>query len=730
MQNEARPKNIRLLPPELRNQIAAGEVVERPASVVKELVENSLDAGASSVHVRLEQGGQSLVLVQDDGCGIAPDQLELAVTRHATSKLVDLAGLLNIESYGFRGEALPSIASVSRFALSSVLTDKTRPQGPDGPDAPYGSDYGPEMLQGADGSNASHSPENIDNTQACRIEVEHGRLLRLCPTALRRGTRVEVRDLFSNIPARLKFLKNPATEYKRALDWLMRLALARPDVAFTVESGTRETLRLPAGQDLLTRLAALWPPSIMDELLPFDADLQGIRAHGLASRPTSSQSRADRLLFYVNGRSISDRRLLAAVREAYKGRLTSRDYPQVALFLEIDPREVDVNAHPAKSEVRFRDEQRVFLAVRRALERVVQPGAGQASPAAFGLAPVGPVQGRVFPAAAASPRATGFWGLGDRPGVRKEAPSTYKSPARRFAEEASSPLAAYAAGSVAEEAAPPLANPAAVAEGLPLPDSVQVSSGCVEQGRACESGAGLAALLAAQTGLAAGLASGLGPDMIPGLASSFRASAPDSSAAFGLEREARAAARLRVGPYIFLGQVGQCYLVLCEESSATLVLVDQHAMHERVLFARMERQAFAGQGQGLLLPVEMPLHPVEKENLPDLLEALLALGFELELQEDSLRVCAIPPILDRAEAILLLREMLGGEDRGPQRLFVGAACKAAIKAGQSLSPDEAAELLAQWLELPPDLRDFCPHGRPCIVRFAPPDLEKLFKRRP
>jgi len=619
---------IRPLPPALRNQIAAGEVVERPASVVKELVENSLDAGARAIHVALEQGGQSAILVQDDGCGIAPDEMKLAVTRHATSKLADLAGLLHISSYGFRGEALPSIASVSRFSLTSVRQGAQTPAGDPG---------------------------------AMRIDVEYGRLLQCRPAPLREGTKVEVRDLFSNIPARLKFLKTPATELKRAQEWLNRLALARPDVAFTLEAGGRDLMLLPAGQSLKDRLAALWPPSVMEMLFPFDASFQGIRAHGLAADPKSSQPRPDRIFLYVNGRAVSDRRLLGAIREAYKGRLTTRDYPQLVLFLELDPQEVDVNVHPAKAEVRFRDEQAVFVTALRALGNALNT-----LDRARDKSPHGPTPARSIPETSNPSRPRGFWGNAD--------------------------TLTLGTDGVFPQRSAPLSMP----QSAGLPRQVHVPAPAF-RGTLAE------------------------------IREPYTHSWERENAVSGRQHPQVRDGQSPSASFTLLGQIGHTYLVLRDDATDALVLLDQHAVHERVLFARMTQNAADGKGQTLMLPLVLPLHPAERERLEHMSARLRAIGFTFGEEGQELEVRGIPPRLSRGEAAGLLRDILGGSVDGTEELC-RAACRAAVKAGDSLSPDETAALIAQWLALPEEEREFCPHGRPCMLRFAARDLEKLFKR--
>ncbi|MDR2744113.1 MAG: DNA mismatch repair endonuclease MutL [Desulfovibrio sp.] len=613
---------IALLPPELRNQIAAGEVVERPASALKELVENSLDAGAGNIDVALENGGQSLIRVQDDGCGIAAEDLELAVTRHATSKIETIHDLARISSYGFRGEALPSIASVSRFSITSAVSF-------------------------ADGQSAGFC-----------LELEHGRIAVRRPAALRRGTVVEVRDLFTNVPVRLKFLKSPSTEFRRAQEWLSRLALARLKTGFTLTSGGREVLRFLPDQSLRDRLAQIWPALIAEALRPVDMERHGIRVHGFAAAPQVSQPRADRILFYVNGRPVIDKGLLAAVREAYKGRLTSRDYPQAVLFVDLDPADVDVNVHPAKSEVRFRDSSAVFSAALNALREALDAGSA---------VPDAPAEDKI----AHTP--SGFWGEADNPRMlprRESAGHTETSVQYRPGQTAYSILseAAAAYGEAAVESHGMEESPAPVS-GRPRQDISRTGDGLTPR-----------------------------PLHDPPC----------------LDR------------FAYLGQVAETYLVLRDDSGA-LILVDQHAAHERVLFEAAQKDAFSGKSCPLALPLELRLHPSEKARFYELDKNLRSLGFDLACTDASLLVLATPPLLSRAHAGQFLREAFAGRKDDLTEMLVSMSCKGAVKAGQRLTDDEAAGLLTQWLAATE--KEYCPHGRPCVLRWDAAALEKLFKRR-
>lgn len=316
--------HIQLLPPELQNQIAAGEVVERPASVVKELVENAIDAGATRIRVEIRDGGQSLIRVTDNGFGIPNNQLELALTRHATSKLSSIQDLMTMRSFGFRGEALPSIASVSRFKLASATSD-------------------------GEGS--------------C-LEVEHGSIVNKQPVAMQKGTDISVQELFANVPARLKFLKQTATEARKCSELILRMALANLHVDLELIQSDRAVFHFKAGQTLTDRLSEFWPDAILERSLIL-ADNPHIR--GIVGSPDVAQARPDRILFFVNKRPVQDKILLSAVREAYRGRILGKEYPQAVLFLDLPPDEIDVNVHPAKTEIRFQDESHVFRLVRSAV---------------------------------------------------------------------------------------------------------------------------------------------------------------------------------------------------------------------------------------------------------------------------------------------------------------------------------------------------------------------------
>ncbi|MBA4357494.1 MAG: DNA mismatch repair protein MutL, partial [Desulfovibrio sp.] len=548
---------------------------------------------------------------QDDGAGIPPEELALAVTRHATSKLATVADLFTITSFGFRGEALPSIASVSHLTLTS-------------------------RARGAG--------------EAARIEVDCGQVLAEGPAALAAGTRVEMRRLFAGTPARLKFLRTEATEAKRCQEALMRMALARPDVAFSLVLGGREIFRLPAGQTLAARLSWFWPPVVLEGLVEFSREHGPLSARGLAGRPSHAQNRAERMLFYVNGRPVQDRLLVRAAREAYKGRILSGEYPQVLLFLSLPPDEVDVNVHPAKLEVRFRDEGAVFALVRQALAPVAgadvladQSASYNSSGNASGTASAAAWTSQPSVAPAAPPHGAV---LGDKPGLLRAWRSFENPEPARGLSLPLAPPRQDVGGSAALSAAP-----------APGPEPQPLSQG-------------------------------------------------------GLE---------------YLGQIADTYLVL-RQNGEKLVLVDQHAAHERVLLENMRRARSSGDSQPLALALELALHPVEAARASELWADLRACGFLLEMSgAERLLVRGVPPSLPAGKAAEFLRDALADRTGGLTELWTLLSCKAAIKAGQPLARDEALALLEVWLAAPD--RDHCPHGRPVAVAFGAGDLERLFKRK-
>jgi DNA mismatch repair protein MutL len=603
--------SIRRLPDALINRIAAGEVVERPASALKELVENAIDAGARQVSIRLGAGGLDLVEVSDDGCGMTADEITLALERHATSKLPD-DNIDQVMTMGFRGEALPSIASVSRFQVES-------------------------RVRGGDGWGRT---------------VDHGRLIAEGPAAIPPGTRVRVENLFGNIPARRKFLRSARAEYAAALDTVRRLAMARPDIGFTLEHDGRRTLSVQRGMQRPERVAALTSPELAENSVALDFQREGIVLGGIASLPTYNRGVADHQFLFVNGRPVKDRLLVGAVRGAYAEMLARDRHAVVALFLDLPPSEVDVNVHPAKTEVRFREPAlirgMIVSGLRHAIDqagfRSVQRPA-EAALANWQVEPVRTVQGDIF---AASP--TAYQGDYSR---RANYPS--------FADSRSS---------------------------------------------------------------FADLASIQGEDLAPlmGRAEPSIEAVPESV------RHPLGVAR---------GQVAATYIVA--EAEDGLVIVDQHAAHERLVLERMRAATAQGRvaTQGLLVPEVVELDEPACDRLEARIGELADFGLEIErFGPAAMLVRSVPALLGTKDAQSLVRDLaddLAAYDEAislKERLDLVAAtmaCHGSVRAGRVLSVAEMNALLRE-MEVTPHSGQ-CNHGRPTWVKLALGDVEKLFGRK-
>ena len=606
--------SIRRLPETLVNRIAAGEVVERPASALKELVENAMDAGADRITVRLVNGGIDLIEVSDNGCGMTPADMALALERHATSKLPDEA-IENVTTLGFRGEALPSIASVARLTLES-------------------------RVAGADGWS--------------RI-VDNGDLVSEGPAALPPGTRVRVEALFEKIPARRKFMRTARSEYAAALDTVRRLAMARPDIAFTLEHDGRVSLQVQGEQNRPQRVAALTDRALADNSVVVELERDGIRLGGVAGLPTYNRGVADHQYLFVNGRPVKDRLLVGALRGAYADLLARDRHPVVALFLDIPGEMVDVNVHPAKTEVRFREPGMV---------RGLIVGGLRAALDAAGFRSV----------QRPHPSALGNWQVeGARPGFTIPAPGLFERTDRAFTAPSYAPVGGGSGGQTVQEQVNPFAS---------VPDDY---------------------LITARAEVAA--------EQVPS-AQSFP---------LGVAR----------------GQVAKTYIVA--EAEDGLVIVDQHAAHERLVLERM-RKGVEGQGvarQGLLLPEVIELDEAACDRLEARADELEAFGLEMErFGPAAMLVRATPAMLGSGDVSGLLQDLadeLGAFDEAlslKERIdHVAAtmACHGSVRAGRVLSVAEMNALLRE-MEITPHSGQ-CNHGRPTWVKLAHGDIEKLFGRK-
>ena len=596
---------IRRLPENLVNRIAAGEVVERPSSALKEVVENAIDAGANRIAIKLVDGGLTSLEVTDDGCGMSPEEMALALERHATSKLPNEA-IEQVATLGFRGEALPSIASVARFTLES---------------RPHGAEQGWKRV------------------------VDHGEIRDEGPAALPPGTRVRIENLFGKIPARRKFLRTPRSEYAACKDVVQRLAMARPDIAITLDHGDRRIFGLQAGEGLANRVAQLVARELKDNGVAIDLERGAMRLTGIAGLPTYNRGIADHQYLFVNGRPVKDRLLTGAVRGAYADMLARDRHAVLALFLELPCEDVDVNVHPAKSEVRFRDAQGVRGFIVSGLRQALETGDKRSaqSPDAGAMARWQQEPVREEPAAALRSMFSG---------------RHWSAPQQRVAE-----ASAAWRGVEADVMAQP-------------------------QGRAEE-----AAPVTQAT------------DEYP----------------LGIAR----------------GQVANTYIVA--EAKDGLVLVDQHAAHERLVLERL-REAGAeeavARSQALLIPEVVELDETSCDRLEEAAPKLAEHGLAIErFGPSAMLVRSLPHAIARTDPEKLLRDIDDDLALNGEALLLGEkldlvlatmACHGSVRAGRVLRVDEMNSLLREMERTPRSGQ--CNHGRPTWVKLSMEDVEKLFGR--
>jgi DNA mismatch repair protein MutL len=576
-------QKIRLLAEVVANRIAAGEVVERPASVVKELVENSLDAGAKKIEISVERGGRSLIRVTDDGCGMGPEDALLALERHATSKIREAGDLMKIQTFGFRGEALPSIASVSRFTL------KTR------------------------------EPEAVEGTE---VVIDGGKVIRAGKAGGPAGTSIEVRQLFAHVPGRRKFLRTEETEWSHIEQGVRLAALARPEVGWVLRRDGAVFWQDVARGTLEERIAAVFGRGWKETLLEIDTEDAGLRLHGYIGRPgVNRATRAEQILF-VNSRPVQSGSLNHALLEGYHNALMRGRYPVTVLFLEMDPCGVDVNVHPAKREVRFRQDGDVRRFVSGAVAEVLRGGS------------VGPLPMPTL-------TTNGF------------------SPALTFA--------------------PTSSQPATTVPGrAPVP-------------------------------VVAGGSLGLEVESAPGIPAGWR----------------------------FLGVVDHLYLVA--EKEGGVVLIDQHAAHERILFEQLLRQVAQEEvhGQRLLYPVTIEFPPVQASFLKERAEELGKVGLGISaMGGNAFLVDALPPRIRTLAVEEFVRGVVADLEKGgstakkdrrlSEEVIAKTVCRHAVKANDRLNDTEAVRLLADLLAC--ELPYTCPHGRPTMILWSKAELEKKFGR--
>lgn len=632
--------HIQVLDKHTAELIAAGEVVERPSSVVKELLENTIDAGATMVAVEIQNGGVTYIRITDNGAGIAREDVPTAFLRHATSKVRREEDLEAIGTLGFRGEALASIAAVSRVELLTCAAGETA-----------GTRY---TLEGGEDGHLEDAG---------------------CP----QGTTIVVRDLFYNVPARMKFLKKDVSEANAVAGVVDRIALSHPEVSFRFIRDGREELLTPGDSQLRSCIYAVLGKEFSDSLLPVDYTLGGVHVHGFASKPAASRANRTMQHFFINGRYVKTRTAMAALEQAYKGAIMVGKFPACVLHLDMPPETVDANVHPAKIEVRFINEKPVFDAVYHGLKSAL--AAGDVPKQA--VLPVRPAVGQ--------PQAEQ---------LHMEPPAAPRSPASHIDAILDKPPAQPAAPAPAVPSAPPAARPRPVLrDGTDAPYYAAPSYLNIER------------------------------------TSAQPAAAPEPPPAPPPVREEPAApppAEKASEPVTYVGEAFHTYVIA--QMGESLYVIDKHAAHERLLYNQLKAMPH-NDAQMLLEPVSVPLGREEYAAVTAELETLGAAGFEVEdFGGSTVLVRAVPLILSGCDAAAAIQEIAGGFVSGKRELtmdkldwiYHSSACRAAVKAGDSSRPEELRQLAERVLQND-DIR-YCPHGRPVCFELTRRELEKQFGR--
>ena len=674
---------VQLLDINTANQIAAGEVVEKPASVVKELVENALDAGASQIDVTTYGGGTEYIRVVDNGCGMSEANARLAVLRHATSKIVKAEDLMSLKTLGFRGEALPSIASVSQFTLL------TRPQ---------------------------------DQDLATSVRIDGGENMEVTSTGGAAGTTVIVENLFFNVPARRKFLKTVVTEGRYISELLTKLALSRPDVRFKLVNNDKEVLHTPGDGDLQGTIRALYGRSVAQELLKVDFADPKLKITGFIGKPTLLKGTRQWQTLFVNGRSIGNKMLAKAIDHAYQSQIPKSGFPFAVLNIEIDTAAVDVNVHPQKSEIKFSDESLVYKAMFKALtDALSRPMSAQKTeitllPDSELNAYVKPKQNIVQPSLV-KPAAQPLQPLRGSVSNKNTRPPLhnpiFKTPMERMEPIFKEPEGIYDKGrqetvipvlEAREEFAKPTPSASTEPKALePTPQSVEPKQ-----------------QLAETTSKAAEPASAPQPaaqQQSPIKRETIKFTDTDSGIA-------------TIWP---IGQVDKTFIIA--QSEDTLYLIDQHAAHERILYDKLVAAHEQVPAQQLLIPMYIDLAADEIERITAYGEEFLKLGVDVEAGgETMLRINSLPTDIKPEDAEDFIQEIckMLGELRQVkpsdlrQEVLHMTACKAAIKAGQLLTMTQMRQLIIDLCNTEHPFT--CPHGRPCMIAIDSDQLYKMFKR--